>query len=192
MDCFVSMPDIGKICSIVDPDAPPAIVGSGILALHLAAEGKTFPEALEKVSGHLTADCANGSIDLARPLRAASGDGRLAPLLKKLEKLSYGTLDAHVRMESPASIFVDRFDVIGPEICLEAHGNIRNGSHQPFGKAHILMDMQVSVSGELGKIYHDLQAPHDENGIKSTQTKKFIVGGTVNDPDYSNLMEILR
>jgi hypothetical protein len=116
----------------------------------------------------------------------------MAPLLKNLERVGYDSLEAAARIEGELAVFLDKFSITGPEMFLEAHGKLRRMENQAFKNAHILVDVQASVAGGLGKTCEELGLlTADGEYGKYRRVKKFIVNGTVENPDCAGLTEAL-
>jgi hypothetical protein len=112
---------------------------------------------------------------------------------RDVENIKYDTIDTLIKRKNDGSIYIERCDLIGPELFV----NISGGTSCPnnFTKIEdypLNIDVNIGLSGKLGDDMDKIGlVTYKSDKSRYMQGPRFSIGGTVGKPDYSSALKLL-
>jgi hypothetical protein len=201
--------DIGRLYKMFRPETP--IEGAGKFSIQLHSDAVDTYGALTLLAGVLNVTCNSGNLYLLRlankkicsivdAIDVASGllaskDEKAADihsLVNNIRQVPYDDIDIVIRSNGDANVFLEKFMISGPELCIEASGGLSRSKYNKFIDSPIVIDVQTSVVGEYEHILRKLHliSPRSKS-VGRVPGPRFVIKGTIGAPDYSDFMKIL-
>ena len=204
--------DVSKIVNQILPQYTDIVTGNAIGKLEIESEGESLDELLQNADISAKISAKNGEIhpfnclskkqdlalnlaDVALSFFSENQDNNFlknkmyytSEVKRDIENIKYDTIDTIIKRKNDGSIYIERCDLIGPELFV----NISGGASCPNSFAQIAdyplnIDVNIGLSGKLGDDMDKIGlVTYKSDKSRYMQGPRFSIGGTIGNPDYS-------
>lgn len=199
--------DLGALFRTVDPEAPPTL--EGVFEVRTAASGRGRNLA-DLGLGALGSVRVSGRDGVFRGLAGQFGLARtgakvigfltfskqlkaISRLLGELENLEFETFELELARETPRRFGISELRVVSPLAVIDGRGGVEVEPGLPLALSPLGMTLDLQTSGDLTTLFDGLGllGPEESSAGYRPLTRPVTVGGTVSEPDTSELYEML-
>jgi hypothetical protein len=117
----------------------------------------------------------------------------LAQMMTQFNQIQYTSMALEAQRGADRNINLTQLSVLSPEISLNGSGRISYRSGVPIPAQPLSVNVQIGAQGNTATMLSKLglMAPPPANSTVYSPGPQFQVGGTLQQPDYVNLLEVL-
>jgi len=117
----------------------------------------------------------------------------LSQMITQFNQIQYTSMAFEAQRGADRNINLTQLNVLSPEISLNGSGRISYRAGVPIPAQPLSVNVQIGARGNTAIMFSKLQlmAPPPANSTVYSPGPQFQVGGTLQQPDYVNLLEVL-